>query len=230
MRIDKIRLKLTFLFIIIAIRGFGQSSTFEGIVTYSHVDNSLVDISMKNPIDIETVYFSAEKMINRVTQGDLLSVTGNTALFFDASSMKRYKINYDRKSIVDIGEEKDKETMNVIVMEKLKDEKILSFLCNVFLLKYVHSFEAIGSYGPEVKSDTLTTKYYVSKDYKIQNVKAFAILQGNRNTKLLDGRFEGVPLKIEIKRQDRSQTTILAVNVEVRSIDEFLDWSAFTKR
>jgi hypothetical protein len=230
MNADKIQLKLIFLLITIAIKSFGQSAIFEGIVTYSHIDNSLVNVSMKNPIEIEKVFFSEQKMLNRVTKGDLLSFTGNTALFFDASSLKRHKINYDQKSVVDIGEEKDKEKLNVIVFEKLKDENILSFPCDVFLLKYVHSFEAIGNYGSEIESDTLTTKYYISKDYKIPNVKTFAALQGNKNTKLLDGRFECVPLKIEIKRSDKSQTTILAIHVEMRNVDEFLDWSSFTKK
>jgi hypothetical protein len=225
--------ELVFIFFIMAstISCFSQSTTFEGIVTYSHVEDGLINKRLESPIKCEKVYFSKEKMLNRVTEGDLLSFTGNTALFFDAIRMKRLKINYDRKTVTDIGEEKDLEILNVIVFEKLKKEEVvLSIACDVFLLKYVHSFEAVGDFGKEIRTDTLLTRYYISKSHKISNVKSFSVLQGNRNTKLIDGRFDGIPLKIEINRNDGSRTTILATHIETRNVDEFLDWFSFTKR
>jgi len=209
---------------------FSQSVTFEGIVTYSHHDLDNQGNSIINPINSESLYLTKEKILNRVTSGELMNFTGQTALCFDAVSMKRYKIDYDRRIVADIGAEKNIEILNVLVFEKLKDEIVLSLPCDVFLLKYVHDFEAMGQYGKEIKSDTLNTKYFISKHYKIINIKTFAILQGNRNTKLIDGRFEGVPLKIEIKRGDGSLTTILATKLESRNVDEFLDWPTFINK
>jgi hypothetical protein len=202
-----------------------QSLPFEGIITYKHSEIDSHGNPSKGAIDYEDVFFANQKMLNQVTDGDLLEIIGSHAILFDCNKMKRYRVDYKRLNLIEI--EPDVEEINQLSFTRELDEKVLDYTCHVYLLKYIHSYNIVTGFGEEERLDTLTTRYYVSPDLVVPCIKEFAALQGNRNTKLLDGRFEGIPIKIMIERTNGSRTLIEAQNIVRKNVDEKFNFISF---
>jgi len=201
-----------------------QSEFFEGIITYRHSELDYAGRASQTAIDLEEVFFSKHRMLNSVIKGDLLELVGSHAILFDCVQMKRYKVDYQRMTLNDIGIEPELEVIVPLAFEKQEDEPVLEYMCSVYMIKYVHSYKLASTFGSENQSDTLITRFYIGKEFNSPCLKEFAALQGNRNTKLLDGRFEGIPLKIVIKRTNGSLTTIQAINVQKKNVEEYLSF------
>lgn len=68
--------------------------------------------------------------------------------------------------------------------------------------------------------DTVSCTYYISKGLKLYLPLTFAQLQSNNNTKFIDGRFDGIPLKIIWEHLDNSRVVGEAINIEKMKVNE----------
>ena len=66
----------------------------------------------------------------------------------------------------------------------------------------------------------MTCTYFIAKDLKIQNSEVFANLQENKNSKLFDGRFDGVALKVIREYPNGDKLTIVTTKIEVRDVQD----------
>lgn len=91
-------------------------------------------------------------------------------------------------------------------------------------MRYVHKFD-----GPKgIVRDTISCTYYNSKTLKIFQPSVFGSLQGNRNTLLIDGRYNGVPLKVILKRQHGSYIIIESEEIKEGQVTEFVKLPNYT--
>lgn len=161
---------------------------FEGKITYQM---SLID---KNgtpgifPILIEDVYYSTNKKITKVIEGDFIDQVGNYFLLIDTEKKTRYEVWPQEKRIVDIGKEPAQDVYYKIDKTD-QTERILGFECTLFKIKRKTMFEA----------DTTFISLYVSQLLKTQSASQFVDIGGNLSTDGIDGSISGIPLKIVIQ-------------------------------
>ncbi len=98
----------------------------------------------------------------------------------------------------------------------------MNYLCEIYFIKYVHKMEYMKSYIDTSKPDTLSCTYYIAKDLKVSNSEIFARLQGNHNSKFLDGRFSGIALKVIVKKSSGIKIIIEATKVEKKNVQDII--------
>lgn len=193
-----------------------QKEYFEGVVTYSIKEVDGYGNPVEVPIDKQETYFTEHVILTKHISGMFLLVSAPVEICLNARENAKYLIDHPNRSIKKMQPPADVEVIVPIEEIKLSDEEIKGYQCDVTKIKYVHRYQ--GPYG-EV-SDTLTCTYYNSKTLKLSNAKAFAVLQGNRNTLLLDGRYSGLPLKVVYSKNDGAITRIEADMIKRVNVDE----------
>ncbi|HEY0652995.1 MAG TPA: hypothetical protein VGD65_07700 [Chryseosolibacter sp.] len=131
-------------------------------------------------------------------------------LYCDLQKSKRYEVNESSKALIDLGAEPEGR-VELQELQHLKDTVIHGELCSTitFWRKQARS-------GQEERVDYT---YYLSKSKEIQNIGTIALLQGNYNTKILDGQFKMLPIRITMVFEKGKVLTIEAVRIEPDDFD-----------
>lgn len=212
------RIKISLLFTLISFSSIGQN--FRGVVRYKYTDFNGEGKNILSPIETQDIFYNESHKLVRNVSGFVKDRVGNEDYYFDADKMVRYKINHNSRTIRNIGIENDVEVIHPLDYRKIGSAPVLNFLCDIYLLKYVHEFKINTATGQTETKDTLQCTIYSSIDLKMARAKDFAHIEGNRNSILLDGRFEGIILKVIRERKDHSKTVIEAINIEWKEMSE----------
>ena len=208
-------------FIVSSIKSFSQNIYFEGKITYRHKSLSKEGKRELFPIDTEETYFHNNQIVNRVTSGFIKERVGNKPIYLDTDKMLRYQIDNDGKVINDLGLEKHLELITPLEFKKLDDDKVLGESCNVYYIKFIHAYDSLSMDGNKNTIDTLGNTYYISKSMKIKNHERIPYL--TRSTKFIDGRFDGVPIKIISKSWYGSQFVIEAIKIDRMDVSKIVE-------
>jgi len=195
-----------------------QNTFFEGSVTYVHEESDQGGNKTSTPVTKERVFFSKNIILREDVSGPALQIIGNIKVYLNSEKGLRYFIDDDRKTIKNVGTPKSSAIIRPIEEKWVGEEEICGYKCDVHTLKYVNQFEL--PQGTVI--DTLSCTYYNSKILKIFRPEIFGRLQGNKNTLILDGRYNGVPLKIILKRQDGSMIIIKSDEIKPMDVNEFV--------
>ncbi len=196
---------------------FAQKNVFEGSIIYLNKEIDERGKPRMAPVDKEKIFFAKNVILTRTISGPQMFILGNIDIYLNVEKKLKYSINHDNSLIKRIS---DLEIEKIISIEEklMKDEIVLGYNCDVNFLKYVHQFD--GPYGRVY--DTLSCTYYNSKEFKIPHLDIFGLLQGNKNTLFLDGRYDGVPLKVILKKNDGSIIMTESVEVKQMNVDKFV--------
>lgn len=198
---------------------------FEGCITYQHRWYDAQGERLSVPVDVEKEYFTKHQIFNEVISGPSIPYFGKNQYFLDIDKGVRYAVDHDRKTMRDIGIPDDKDfKLDFLKETQMPDEKILGHLCEVHVLKYIKKYR--GPFEPEV--DTVTHTFYSSKEFKIFRPDLFAFLQSNKSSSFLDGRYEGVPLKMVMKKEDGSYFVTEATNIKELNVTEEMNLDSYT--
>lgn len=201
---------------------FAQTKIFEGVITYKHQAFIKEDQQTYSAIETEEVYLSKGYFLRRVLSGRALTLTGNRDILLNAENFTRFQIDHDKQTFSELDVAHPDDFKQFSDIQLLKEDTILGHTCSVYKFNYLLRSEVVTKYGVEVKMDTLNCEYFISTKFKLNKPEVFARLQGYRNTKLLDGRFEGIPLKIITTNSNGFRLVIEAVKIEERKIDDFV--------
>jgi len=197
---------------------YSQGEYFEGSMTFSHQEFDSNGKKMATPVDKEIFFYKKNILLTKVISGPQLRLFGDQQIYMDSEKKIRYVIHKDKGYIQDLGIPSVGDKIDAIEEKTIGEEEILGYKCDIQFLKYVHKFEGPGG----SVNDTLSCTYYVSKNLRVFHPEKLALLQGNINTKILDGRFKGIPLKIIIKRQNKSMLVIECVDLKIQNVDEVI--------
>lgn len=192
-----------------------QTDYFEGVVTYTIKEFDRWGNAVELPVNKEEIFFSQDIILTRHTSGPFLLMGERVDVYLNARENVKYLVNHTTMRMKKMQPPADVELITPIEETKLYDEEINGYPCEVNRIKYVHRYT--GPFGET--ADTLNCTYYNSKTMKISKPKVFALLQGNRNTLLLDGRYAGLPLKVVYSKSDGSLTSIESVLVKQTDVD-----------
>jgi hypothetical protein len=200
---------------------FAQSDTyFEGVL-YTH--SITIDAKgISEPFIWEEVeeYYDENHILTRITKGRVLDHTDRCDIYLDNEKNSKLKINHNTHLIskLPVREAKD---ISPLEFKKLREEVFLGHLCDVYFIKYIDPHEDIQDIiGPV--TDALSCTYYIAKDLKIKNPKRFAKLQENHSTSLLDGRFEGLALKIILEHTDGEKLVVMGTKIELKDVQDVM--------
>jgi hypothetical protein len=189
-------------------------NAFEGTIQYSYLVTNSKNVRLPFPLITERVFIDEDNILFSPIDG----VAAGKDIYLSKVKAKAYEIDHLNLS-VKIFNQQYLDVINPIEYKKSGNAFILNHKCEVFYLKYVHSLEYLKQFLAS-KSDTLTCIYYVPEDLRIPNLTHFAQLQGNNNSLLLDGRFETIPLKVEIIRSSGIKIIIQAEKIESKEVSE----------
>jgi hypothetical protein len=196
---------------------------FEGTIQYSYLVTNSKNIRLPFPIISEKVHIDEDNILFSPSGG----IAAGKDIYLSKNSMKAYEIDHLNSSITILNQQYI-EVIKPIEFRKTGDAFILEHRCDVYSLKYVHSFAYIEQFIAS-KSDTLTCTYFVPEIIRIPNATYFSRLQGNNNSLLLDGRFNSIPLKVEITKSNGVKIVIEATKVESKEVsDKFVLPSNYT--
>ncbi len=185
---------------------------FEGTIQYSYRVTSATNTRLPFPISSEEVSIDENNILFSPSEG----LAFGRDIYLDKIKMRSYEIDHLNHTITRIDQQKV-EIINPIEFKRIGSASLLDYQCEIYFLKYVHSFEYAGGFG-DIKTDTLTCTYYIAPEVKILSAKFFSVLQGNNNSLLLDGRFESIPLKVVVLRSNGIKIVIEATRVSRKEI------------
>jgi hypothetical protein len=197
-----------------------QVLTFKGYITYNIKENDANGKSKLALVSKERYYFSNNAIIAKVLDGPQLFVLGKIDVYLDAERGLRYSIDYDNKLIENAPAPSDPQIIKPIEERLVGEGEILGQMCEIHFLKYVQ-YLPVPPYGG-TRADTVSCTYYNSKFYQVAFIKQFCYLQGNRNSYFLDGRYQGIPLKIIRKKGDGSEIILECEEVKEIDVSEFV--------
>jgi|GEM_PF-2581436 hypothetical protein len=203
--------------------GAQEPQSFEGIVTYNSKEWDKLGKPVTGFIEEEQVIISKGRMLTRTLSGPQLMMIGQIDVYLNAENGLRYGIDHGNKVIRSMGQEPNNRRIEVIEEVRLNDETVNGISCQVNRIKYAYDFH--GPYS--LVRDTLECTYYSAKELYIERIADFCRLQGNRNTLLFDGRYIGVPLRVEQKRTDGSKIIVESKSIIEQSVDELLEIPAY---
>ncbi len=213
------------LFICIAIAGQSQKLPlndiyFEGILRFKYtvIDANGRDLFFSTEEDED--YYDKNHLVHKTLKGRILDNIGNVEIHLDSEKKQLYRIDHEKRTINTLTKS-DIELINPLEFKKVGETKLLGYQCDIFFIKYVHKMEYMKSFI-NIKPDTLSCTYYIAKDLKILNPEIFADLQGNHSTKLIDGRFSGIALKIIQEYLNGDKMIIEAISVEKRDMQDLI--------
>lgn len=217
-------MRTPFIFLLLSVcePALTQVDPFEGSITYNHRTFTKEGTETLSAIETEEVYFNSRFMMRRVLSGQTLTLTGNRDILLDSDSFKRFQIDHDKHTFSELDAAQPDDFKQFADMQLHEEDTILGHTCEVYKFRYLLKSEVVTMYGVEMKIDTLNCEYFISTELKLSKPEVFARLQGYRNTKLLDGRFEGIPLKIITTNSNGFRLVIEAVKIEERKIDDFV--------
>lgn len=194
---------------------------FEGILSYTYLLLDSNENKLPFPIEEDEEYRNETRIINRVVKGESLRMIGNQDIYLDSEMNVAYQIDHDRKSITKILKTKV-DQINPIEFVKLGETKIQNHLCDIYFIKYVHEMSYMKSISDFSHPDTVSCTFYIARYLKAPNQKKFAELQGNNNSKIIDGRFSGVTLKVIMSFSDGQKIVIDIKSIELREISDLV--------
>lgn len=195
-----------------------QTKNFIGSVTYSIKEFDGDGRERLTPVTAEKYFFGESAVLNKVLSGSQLFLIGNVDICMDISSHSIFKINHEERIVKNISGTIQSEEITPINEYTLESTFVSKQKCNVNFLTYAHKLLM-----PTDKSiDTLSCTFYHSQRFDIPYKKQLAKLQGNRNTLFLDGRYQGLPLKVVLIRQDSSKIVIEAIDIKEMSVEEYV--------
>jgi Domain of unknown function (DUF4412) len=147
-------------------------------------------------------------------------------MVLDSKNEAIFKVNHEHRTIKRMAERKISE-FTTLEFKKIGEEKVLGYNCDVFFLKYIDKLETIKEII-NAPPDTLACMYYIAQELKINKPKVLAKLQGHGNTKLLDGRFEGITMKVIQKHTNGESLLMEVVKLEKADVEEKIKFSSYT--
>ncbi|MCA4900619.1 MAG: hypothetical protein ACK514_13015 [Bacteroidota bacterium] len=211
---------------LLTVNSRAQAQYFNGAITYQYKSYSADGKQELFPINLEETYFFENKILNKVTSG-LLKSRRNVSILIDTEKMIRYQIDYDQEVINDLGGEKYPETINLISFNKLTNQVIRGERCNVYNLSYLHSYDSASIDGSKNKTDTLKCEYFISTKLRLKSPEKLAFITGNRSSKFIDGRFDGIPLKVVINNSSGFRIVIEAVKIDSTNVSKAVELPNF---
>jgi hypothetical protein len=197
---------------------FGQDTNyFEGVSYSSFI---LSDSSgQRLPFAWEELeeYFSKNHILQRITKATIMV---NYDMYLDSEKHLLYRIDHDERTIEKI-ERFNVQKIIPLEFKKTGEEKVLGYDCDVYFVRYVNNFENLNAIMP-VDPLTMSCTYFIAKDLKILNAGVFARLQENCNSKLFDGRFDGLALRVIREYPNGDKLVIETTKVEERDIQELI--------
>lgn len=199
-------------------RAYCQDHFFEGRITYQIREFDERGRPMAPPISREEMYVKETVCLTKPVEGQFLDLFDQVDTYLDAQKNVRYSINHTQHYIRSIGPSQEVTEYELLENRRDGEEQVQGQVCDVYVIKYAREYDALLNLG----IDTLRCRYYVSKDLKMPHRKEFALLNGNRNSLLLDGRFEGIVLKLVIERKNKSHLEMIATEIKKMPVDEFI--------
>jgi hypothetical protein len=195
---------------------YSQSNKyFEGVLRYKYYYTDLNGNELSFPIEEDEEYRDETHIIFRVIRGEDIKLRGNQDIYLDRVNMEMLRIDHDRK-IISRMQNNRIDKINPIEFRNVGEDTIMNYLCDIYFVKYVQKLDYIKQLtNSQYTSDTVSCNFYIAKDLKISNPEPFARLQGYHNSRLIDGRFSGIALKVI--RENSNGTTIV---MEVTKIEE----------
>ena len=189
--------------------GIGQPKNvpFEGAITYSYVRMDSASNPLFYPIRMEEDIYSEKSVLTRVLSGDFLRIVGNKEIFLNADESIRYEIDHDDKVIRSLGADRSLRKIKILATQAIRGDTIQGFKCEGI------SFSALYIDDVNAKTDTIKWVYFISLDLSMPHADLFALPQGNKNTKWMDGRFKAIPLKITSEHSNGEKLICTAVSV-----------------
>jgi hypothetical protein len=221
-----VKIKILYVILSVCITTAAQSqipdlnSNFEGILSYTYLLLDSNDNKLSFPIEEDEEYRDETHIINRVVKGESLRMIGNQDIYLDSEMNVAYQIDHDGKSITKILKSKV-DTINPIEFRKIGEATILNYRCDIYLIQYVHEMSYMKSIS-DFKPDTVSCTFYIARGLKAPNQKKFAELQGNNNSKIIDGRFSGITLKVIMGFSDGQKIVIEIQRIETRKMSDLV--------
>ena len=210
----------TWALLIISITSLAQSKYFEGYIDYEYSEKDKNGFSFVPPLyQSYKLYLQPNILLRAIKQPEELDPGFNRVyshavrkiqyLFTGEQMVKSYNLETNLKPL------------NVIEERKEGEIDTLGQKCEVNFIKYVMQYEGIQG---EIIIDTLSSTFYCSKKYKFQNIKIFAGLNKNRNLLLLDGRYEGIPVKVVVRQSNlRTKTSFICKEIKEMNVDSVFE-------
>lgn len=197
-----------------------DQGVFKGAIYYQYNSIDSNGDKFLFPIELEVEYYERFYRVNRVLKGESLEMIGDKGVLLDTKDDALYEVDYANQQIRKLAITQEDE-IEELEFRKLNEVFLLDHLCDEFEIKYVYRMSYMNNYISTHSPDTLTCRYFIARDLKIANPVRFAKLQGNHNTKLLDGRFAGIPLKIITEKADGSSIVIEAIKIAKEEVGNF---------
>ena len=202
----------------ISLQLFSQGRFFEGRVVYSINEFNGAGEAKSVPVDQEEIFFAKNILLTKPVSGPFLMFE-NKSIYMNSELRIRYTVDNTNAIIESLGVASLIENIVPLEERKIGVEEIHGMTCDINYLKYVYRFNESNLLNI---TDTLSCTYYNSQEFKVSQLDIFSRMQGNRNTYYLDGRYNGIPLKITLKRQDGSMMIIESTEVKQMSVDDFI--------
>lgn len=200
---------------------------FEGVLYYKYYYTDSTRNKLSFPIEEDEEYRDKSHILFRAVKGESLMMTGKRDIYLDSEKKEIYRIDHDGKIITKI-KNQGIEEINPIEYSKIGEANLIGYACEIYFIKYVHRMDYVSSYMQDQIADTVSCTYYIAKDIKVLAPEIFAKLQGNHNSKIIDGRFSGIALKIIRENSKGTRTIIEATKVEKRSVQHSIKLPLYT--
>jgi hypothetical protein len=230
----KIRMKFAFIVVVsfIVLKNdfaYSQSKNyFEGVLRYKYYYTDINGNELSFPIEEDEEYRDETHIIFRVIKGQDIKLRGKQDIYLDRSKMEMLRIDHDRK-IISKMQNSGIEKINPIEYRNVGEDTIMNYLCDIYFVKYIHKMDYIKQFtNSQYTSDTISCNFYIAKDLKITNPESFARLQGYHNSRLIDGRFSGIALKVIRENSNGTRMVIEATKIEERDMQNFIKLPSYS--
>jgi hypothetical protein len=195
-----------------------QDAFFEGRITYLTREFDEQGKQVASPITREEMYLKGTICVIKPVAGQFLDIFDQVDTYLDAQKKLRYGINHTQHFIRNIGPSPEVYEYQLLENRREGEVQVNGLACDLYIIKYARDYDAILN----LATDTLRCYYYVSKEWKMPHGREFALLNGNKNSLLLDGRFEGIVVKLLIERKNKSRLEVTATKIEKMDAEEFI--------
>jgi hypothetical protein len=74
----------------------------------------------------------------------------------------------------------------------------------------------------------VSCNFYIAKDLKISKPESFARLQGYHNSRLIDGRFSGIALKVIRENSNGTRIVMEVIKIEEGDMQNFIKLPSYS--
>lgn len=195
-----------------------ESNFFQGEIDYDFIKTNYLGKKLFAVQESEKEVHNNGNILLRTTKGQLAAIMNGEDLLLSSTEAKRFQVNYTKRKLIELDSEPVRVRDFREISRHKNDTTILGYNCmKVQIAKY-----------SENENDTLVCEYFFS-ELKLAKSTLIAGLQGNQNTRILDGSYGLIPLKIKIRSKKGYVLTIFAKSVKRNAGKDYFQFDDFEK-